>query len=602
MSTVEVSTSVGPWMTAVGEISRAVNAGEPLEVLLTLIAERVCALIGFDHCAVMLADDDQAHLHAVGWSGLSDAYVALVSDGAALPVRPTGPHGDSPAAQAFREGRSVAVPDVGVADDYGRMRSLAPTQGYRALLAAPLRTARSGLAGVVVAYSTQARAFSALEIELIELLADQAALALETSGLRADQQSVIRELSLANAELRTGRAAIERAEQQHRDLMAMVLADVGLDRIVGGLAQALDASVTVEDSDGGLLALAPAVGYHPPPDAAARRRGPTRAALDVLSRQFEVVHVPGSGGNSKAWVAPVVLGGELAGRLWITDRRAAPEPFERRLIERFALVVGIELLRQRHLRDVERRLSGDLLGDLLRPGGPTHEQGLLDRAAALGNDLRLPHVVAVLAPEPPQRVSRLGELVRAGVDGPALDGWYEDVHVVVLPLKPDPMDALRRVSALVEQALPGLVVATAVGGFTTVAELPTVFRVARGAARLRRAHRRTGVVDVRDLGLSALMLETGAPDTLRRFAQDLLHPVVAHDAQRGGCLLPTLRAWLERGFSIQATAAALVVHPNTVTYRLSRIEQLTGRELRLPDVRLELQLALTVHDIIWLAD
>jgi hypothetical protein len=146
-----------------------------------------------------------------------------------------------------------------------------------------------------------------------------------------------------------------------------------------------------------------------------------------------VVHVPGSGGTSKAWVAPVVLGGELAGRLWITDRRAAPEPFERRLIERFALVVGIELLRQRHLRDVERRLSGDLLGDLLRPGGPTHEQGILDRAAALGNDLRLPHVVAVLAPEPPQRVSRLGELVRAGVDGPALDGWYEDVHVVVLP-------------------------------------------------------------------------------------------------------------------------------------------------------------------------
>ena len=76
------------------------------------------------------------------------------------------------------------------------------------------------------------------------MLADQAALALETSRLRADQQSVIRELSLANAELRTGRAALERAEQQHRDLMAMVLADVGLDRLVAGLAEALAASVT----------------------------------------------------------------------------------------------------------------------------------------------------------------------------------------------------------------------------------------------------------------------------------------------------------------------------------------------------------------------
>ncbi len=605
MRTFEVSTSLGPWMTAVGEISRAVNAAEPLEALLTLIAERVCDLIGFDHCAVMLADDAQEHLRAVGWSGLSDAYVALVSDGAALPVHPAGPHGDSPAARAFREGRSVAVPDVGAAESYGRMRSLAPTQGYRALLAAPMRTARSGRAGVVVAYSTVARAFSDLELELIELLADQAALALETSLLRANQQSVIRELSLANDELRRGRAALERVEQQHRDLMEMVLADVGLDGIVAGLADALAASVTVEDADGRLLACAPEAGYRPPPDAAARRRGSMRAALEALSRRYEVVQVPrpdaaGHPSRRAAWVAPVVLGGELAGRLWVTDRGVAPEPFERQLIERFALVVGIELLRQRHLRDVERRLSGDLLGDLLRPGGPTHEQGLLDRAAAIGHDLARPHVVAVLAPDPPERVPRLGELVRSGVDGPALDGWYEDVHVVVLPVEPEPLDALRRVLALVDQSQPGLTLAVATGRFASLAELPTAFRVARGAARLRRSHRRPGLVDVRDLGLSALMLETGTPATLRRFAQGLLRAVVAHDADRGGDLLLTLRAWLGHGCSIQAAAAALVVHPNTVTYRLGRIEQLTGRELRLPDVRLELQLALTVHDIIWL--
>ena len=601
MSTFEVATSLRPWMTAVGEISRAVNAAEPLEVLLTLIAERVCGLIGFDHCAVMLADDAQAYLHAAGWSGLSDAYVALVSDGAALPIHPTGPAGDSPAARAFREGRSVAVPDVGSAESYGRMRTLAPTQGYRALIAAPMRTATSRLAGVVVAYTTVARDFSDLEVELIELLADQAALALETSRLRADQQSVIRELSRANDELRRRRAALERAEQQHRDLMEMVLADVGLDGIVGGLADALAASVAVEDADGRLLARAPTTEYRPPPDAAGRRRGALRAVLEAQSRSYEVLQVPGPAGHT-AWVAPVVLGGELAGRLWVTKRGVAPEPFERWLIERFALVVGIELLGQRHLRDVERRLSGDLLGDLLRPGGPIHEEGLLARAAALGHDLARPHTVAVLAPDPPERVVRLGEFVRAGVDGPALDGWYEDVHVVVLPPEPNPIDALRRVLALIEQSLPDLPLTAAVGRSAGIADLPTVCGVTRGAARLRRAQGRGGLVDVRDLGLSALMLETGTPGTLRSFAQGLLRPVVAHDAGRGGDLLRTLRSWLEHSFSIQGAAADLVVHPNTVTYRLGRIEQLTGRELRRPDVRLELQLALTVHDIIWIDD
>ena len=47
-----------------------------------------------------------------------------------------------------------------------------------------------------------------------------------------------------------------------------------------------------------------------------------------------------------------------------------------------------------------------------------------------------------------------------------------------------------------------------------------------------------------------------------------------------------------------AAADALVVHRNTVTYRLGRIEQLTGRSLRDNRVRLELELALTIREIV----
>jgi hypothetical protein len=41
------------------------------------------------------------------------------------------------AARAYREGRTIVVPDVRDAPDYGRLRHLAPTQGYQALLASP---------------------------------------------------------------------------------------------------------------------------------------------------------------------------------------------------------------------------------------------------------------------------------------------------------------------------------------------------------------------------------------------------------------------------------------------------------------------------------
>ena len=126
----------------------------------------------------------------------------------------------------------------------------------------------------------------------------------------------------------------------------------------------------------------------------------------------------------------------------------------------------------------------------------------------------------------------------------------------------------------------------------------TAFRVARGAAALRRASGRGGFVDVGRLGLSALLLETGTPDALRRFAADVLHAVAEHEERHGGDLLATLRAWLSAGCSTAAAADALVVHRNTVTYRLGRIEQLTGRGLRDSRVRLELELALTIREIV----
>src|SRR6266567_2838587 len=572
MGVPEVPASLRSWMSAVSEIVRSVNAAEPLASVLTRVAEQACELIGFEFCAVMLADERRECLHIAGWSGLTPDYLAQVSDGQGLRIRPPGPDLDTPAARAYREDRTIVVPDVRKAPAYGRLRHLAPTQGYQALLASPLRGS-GALAGVIVAYSVTARQFSGPELELIELLAGQAATALETARLRAEQQEVIRELSGANEEMRRGRAVLEWAERQHHQLMQLVLDEVELPELVAALASALRASVTVEDTDGRVLV-----------------RGPNGRVTR----------------STAAWAAPVVVGGELAGRLWVTDPPAEPEPVQLRVIERFALVVALLLLQQRHLLDVQTRLSGDLLGDLLRDGGPDPAgrlRAVLDRAAALGHDLSRPHILALLtvdAPVPP--AVRLPELTRAAAEpGPVpLAGTYDGAHVLLLPAEPDPGDALRRILAKADQAVGPRGRLTLVAG--PVARDPagyaTAFRVARGAAALRRASGRGGFVDVGRLGLSALLLETGTPDALRRFAADVLHTVAEHEERHGGDLLATLRAWLSVGCSTAAAADALVVHRNTVTYRLGRIEQLTGRSLRDSRVRLELELALTIREIV----
>ncbi len=59
----------------------------------------------------------------------------------------------------------------------------------------------------------------------------------------------------------------------------------------------------------------------------------------------------------------------------------------------------------------------------------------------------------------------------------------------------------------------------------------------------------------------------------------------------------TLRAWLDRPGQVQAVAAALGVHPQTVRYRMARLRELFGARLEDPEARFELSLALRVTGV-----
>ena len=65
-----------------------------------------------------------------------------------------------------------------------------------------------------------------------------------------------------------------------------------------------------------------------------------------------------------------------------------------------------------------------------------------------------------------------------------------------------------------------------------------------------------------------------------------------HDATGRGDLVASLRAWLSRHGQWDAAAADLGVHRHTLRYRMRRVEEILGRSLDDPDVRMELWLAL----------
>jgi GAF domain-containing protein len=570
-------------MAAVSEIARAVNAAQPLDALLTRVAEQACTLLGVDYCAVMLADEARERVTVAGSCGLTPEYIALVSDEGSLTIHPPGSELDTPAARAFREGRTIAVPEVRSARAYGRLKLLAPALGYRSLVASPLR-APDEVTGLLVGYRESPHEFDDDELELVELLAEQTAIAVQAARLRSEQQAVI-------GELRRGRQQLDWAEQQHHRLMQLMLDDIGLGGLVEALASMLGSSVTVEDGQGSVLAFAADSAYVPPPAGAHRRHRPV-----VSTDRYEVVRLPGA---VETWVAPVSLGGELVGRLWITGLCAPPNPGERRMIERFALVVGVEVLKRRHRVEVEERLSGDLIADLLRPDGLAQPQAVLDRAAALGHDLSEPHWLGLIVVS--GGAPSLAGLGTAAEPATLLAGRYEDAVVLLLPLRFDPVATMRRIRAHLAARSDEAITLVIGASVTGPAEYAQAYRLASSAARLRQHAATGGLVDLRELGVAALLLHSRTPPReLRRFAEALVLPLHAHDERRHTDLVATLRAWLDSGCATAATAEALVVHVNTVGYRVARIEELIGRDLRRPDTRLELQLALIVWDVMQL--
>ena len=63
----------------------------------------------------------------------------------------------------------------------------------------------------------------------------------------------------------------------------------------------------------------------------------------------------------------------------------------------------------------------------------------------------------------------------------------------------------------------------------------------------------------------------------------------------GGSLLSTAAAWLDGGLGVEGTARALIVHPNTVRYRLAGIEKATGYDLTDPHDAQTVRIALAMH-------
>ncbi|MEW2553534.1 PucR family transcriptional regulator [Streptomyces zhihengii] len=423
------------------------------------------------------------------------------------------------------------------------------------------------------------------------------------------------------------RAAFAFAAVGTGDRLAGDIAGGGLAVLASVVARYCQASITVEDTRFRVLAHSATSPEADPvrqstilggkvPDwrvAELRRSG----LLKALWTSRDVIHRAADGTDPERLVVAIRSGGEILGSIWAAADGRSFSPDAREALRRAAEVAVPYLLQHRLRVSSNRRREEHALRELLRGEG--------DRRAhiwSLGLAPELPCVVLVAerdlttAPVPERSLQALA--LQASAHRSAVRVLRESHRLTVLLPVPDGDErealALARELDSLAAAMPdapavwigaGRLVGSPLEAADSRAEAVLVVRAlreraARGAApgraagagapeRRERPVRHAGPGEVAQTVAVLRVLDAVRP--LWETQGGPVHDMVLADLAAGGELVRSLTAYLDAAGDVPRAAQSLVLHPNTLRYRLRRVRERFGIDLDDPDTRLLVTLA-----------
>jgi sugar diacid utilization regulator len=275
--------------------------------------------------------------------------------------------------------------------------------------------------------------------------------------------------------------------------------------------------------------------------------------------------------------------------LAIADDHSGWTSSRRRVADELSAIVALERDRTLRRSDPERELSTAL-------ARRASAEQMAPAARRCGLDLSEPVVVVVGIG--PHAATVISEALAAGPSpsllGPAVGAGDEVFAVVSTDDPASVVSSVREAVAFVAPALGPHALQVGVSDAVRGADgLHVAVDEARAAGRAADGgpHRVGGPDRLSSHGL----LLAAVPDDLRRaFRKRVLGPLLEHDRRHRTDLVSTLQAYLDCSGSWSRCAARLHVHVNTLRYRIERIEELTGKDLRRLEDQTDLLLALRV--------
>ena len=583
-------------LTAFSAVAVELDRVEKIDDLLVGIAGQISSLVGVDRCSVFLRDGREDLFRGCvsrGADGVHDAEIRQCVAG--IPA-------DRLTREAVRTRKPVIVANA--RSDNRIVKSTVRRWSIRSVMWVPMVVGEETVGLITLDDAERQHAFTDEDAEAARCFAELAGVAVAQTQRRLELSS---KLAVAGRQVQS----LRRATAVDERLTELVLDRKPLEDLLGTLADLLMKPCAIFDADGNRIVTALPEGAE---DAVPRLLEPELARSPEVSRAlaehdgsrvFVVGPLPQVNLLRRHVVAPVALGGELWGRLVVMEHKTRFSGGDMIAVRRAAALISLQVSADRNAVEADWNAGSSLAAELL--GGASDLTTVQRRAERLGIDLEAPRVVMLLA-------ARSGD----EDDAPDFRAVAAAFHEVAPELKVQVTAVNCAAAALVElpvggeggdravdykdvfEAVLGHLDPALIGGVSAVYSTLDGYRTAHREARqvtecVRRFSPLGGpaLFTAEELGVGSLLLSSSDAEAVSSFAEQTVGELVREHSKAD--LLTTLCSFFENMGSIRGSAAALDVHENTIRYRLSRVEELTGLAIMHdPDAQLRARLSLLV--------
>lgn len=308
-------------------------------------------------------------------------------------------------------------------------------------------------------------------------------------------------------------------------------------------------------------------------------------------------------------VSPIITKDIGRGYLSIVGRDTDLDDIDMLVAEHGAAACALEMAKAKAISDTEKRLRGSFLDRLLI--GDVSAQEAVRQGERFDHDMQDTHVAIVLSWQGDKAPSlrRLETIVNSVVQSqhvPALVWQRERESEVLVFLATDEKEPInsslrlaRQFTGEINRQFPSARVAIGIGqAAREISSWRNSYRDAVQALDLAARLQTDTPLYIGDLGVYQLILSLSDREKLIDFYGRTLGPLLDYDMRQHADLIKTLEAFFACHGNLSQTAEMLIVHRNTLLYRMNRINEIAQIDLERPEIRLALHLALTIRRLL----